>query len=397
MAEFKSSQRLESIKPKFLVQQNKKISKMKANGISVINLGRGNPDQPTFPKIVGAVQQAVLDPINHGYPPYGGKQAFKEAIRAFYKDEYGVELDVATEIAVFNGSTVALTALSLALLNPGDVCLVPDPSFTAYEIGASMAGAKIFTVPLLEKNDFLPDYSSLPSSIRDQAKLLFLNYPHNPTGAVANRSFFDQTVAFAKDSHLAVCHDFAYGDISFGEKAPSFLQSKGAKDVGIEIYTMSKTFNMAGWRVGFAVGNPSIIAHLNKYLQNSVGSVFGAIQDASIVALKTQQIERHELTSLYKRRQRFMIRALRDLGWEVYPSGGTFFLWIKAPEGVSSVEFSSFLLENFHVGVVPGLVYGRYGEGYIRVSLVADEKVLSEGIERLKLWENKWKEKNTSL
>ncbi|MCQ2009583.1 aminotransferase class I/II-fold pyridoxal phosphate-dependent enzyme [Sporolactobacillus sp. STSJ-5] len=385
MTEFAASERLQALKPKFFAQQAKKIKALKEKGLDVINLGRGNPDQPTFPEIVSILHQASKETANQGYPPYGGKQKLKQAIADFYKKNYQVDLDPDTEIAIFNGSIVALTAISLALLNPGDTALVPDPAFGGYEIGVTMAGAHAASLPLLEENDFLPDYTHVPQDVSEKAKLLFLNYPNNPTGASANAAFFEKTVDYAKQNNLAVVHDFAYGDIGFEEEAPrSFLQTPGAKDAGIEIYTFSKTFNMAGWRVAFAAGNASLIKHLNHYLVNNVGGVFGAVQDAAAFALGTQERQRAQLRALYQSRRDYLIEELTALGYQVYPAKGTFFLWVRVPQGFSATQYSENLLDNLGIAVVPGTAYGSSGESYFRVSLVVPQSRLRAAVERIK-------------
>lgn len=385
MNEFAASERLQAIKPKFFARQSEKIKALKGKGLDVINLGRGNPDQPTFPKIVSILHEASTETANQGYPPYRGKQKLKQAIADFYKKTYQVDLDPDSEIAVFNGSIVALTAISLALLNLGDTALVPDPAFGGYEIGVTMAGAHAVSLPLLEENDFLPDYTHVPQDVSEKAKLLFLNYPNNPTGASANEAFFERTVDYAQRNKIAVVHDFAYGDIGFEEQAPrSYLQTSGAKDAGIEIYTFSKTFNMAGWRVAFAAGNASLIKHLNHYLVNNVGGVFGAVQDAAAFALSTQEHQRARLRVLYQTRRDYLTEALTTLGYKVYPAKGTFFLWIGVPQGFTAAQYSEKLLDNLGIAIVPGTAYGSSGESYFRVSLVVPQSRLQAAVERIK-------------
>lgn len=381
---FDCSERLGKLKPKYLVVQNKRIKELQQSDKQVINLGRGNPDQPTFPRIVECLQEAIYDKNNHGYPPYGGKQDFKKAIVDFYRKEYGANIS-SNQVAIMNGSTIALSGLAQALLNPGDIALVPDPGFFGYQAAVELAGGEPFFVPISENNHFLVDYSSIPEEVSQRAKILFLNYPNNPTGANATREFFEETITYANKYGIAVIHDFAYADIYYTEEKPiSFLSISGAAEVGVEIYTFSKTFNMAGWRSGFTVGNESLIKHLSAYLQNAVGSVFGGIQDASVFALLHQQAERNALRELYHERQLLVEKCLETLDWEYVAPQGTFFLWAKVPLPMNSVEFAEQLLEEALVAVVPGSIYGKNGEGWIRISLVTSMEQLKESFERIK-------------
>lgn len=381
--EFQASHRLQSVGEKYLAIQQANINQLKKSGIEVLNLGRGNPDLPTFAPVVEKAKTALENKVNHGYPPYGGKPALKETIKQFYQREYQVALEE-DEITVFSGSAAALTALPMALADPSGVVLTPTPAFFGYHIGITMSGAEEWQMPLLERNDYLPELEKIPQAVRERAQMMFLNYPHNPTGAGATHAFFDKAVQFGLDNHIAIVHDFAYADISFEHQAPSFLQSKRAKETGIEIYTLSKTFNMAGWRSAFAVGNASIIKLLKAYIQNSVGGTFGVVQDASQYALDTQIEGRKQLRDTYLDRRNTVIQLLKTNQLSVSQSSGTFFVWLKLPEKITDDRrFAKSLLNNAHVAVVPGSAFGDAGQGYLRISLVADTATLASGINQL--------------
>ncbi len=378
------AKRVEARANHFTSHQQAEIKALENEGKEVINLGRGNPDLPTFQKIVEQLQESVTLVKNQGYPPYGGEESLKKAIIDFYKSEFNVSLD-ADEVTIFSGSLAALTALPMSLANPGDVVLTPNPAFFGYDAGIKMSGAENYPLNLSPQNDYLPEYQTIPQKKLEKAKLLFLNYPHNPTGAGATRDFFEETVAFAKANNIVVAHDFAYSDISFNQTSPSFLQAKGAKEVGIEIYTLSKTFNMAGWRIAFAVGNRDVIALLKSYIRASVGGTFGAVQDAAILALNDSTQERQELRNIYQERKEVAYSLLTKAGLDVVDSSGTFFLWIKLPEefGKSDVDFVENLLTQKQLALIPGSTFGDAGKGYIRLSLVSDTKVIAEGVRRL--------------
>lgn len=390
--QFQPSERIAEVGQKYLAIQQEQIKQLKRKGVSIINLGRGNPDQPTFKPIVDQAKTELNNPINHGYPPYGGNQTLKTSIKSFYKQEYRVDL-ADDEITVFSGSTAALTALPMVLANPEDIVLTPTPAFFAYHIGITMSGAGEWQLPLLKENNFLPDLDAIPEHILKKSKLLFLNYPHNPTGAGATTAFFNKAVQFGKKHHIAIIHDFAYADISFEQKAPSFLQSPGAKDTGIEIYTFSKTFNMAGWRCAFAVGNPSIIKLLKQYIQNSVGGTFGTVQNAGGFALLHQKEQRQKLRSRYLTRRNAALNALKQCGMHASKSSGTFFIWAKLPDNIyDDKAFAKELLNYRHVAIVPGSAFGETGKGYIRISLVSPTQTIIAGIHLLANFANNYQE-----
>lgn len=395
--QFQASDRLAEVGQKYLAVQQAQIKELNRQGIVILNLGRGNPDQPTFPKIVQTAQLELKKPINHGYPPYGGNAELKAGIREFYDREYHVEL-ADDEITVFSGSTAALTALPMALANKNDIVLTPTPAFFGYHIGITMSGATEWQMPLLAENHYLPDLRLIPTGVAQKAKLMFLNYPHNPTGAGATHDFFDQVAEFGLKNQIAIVHDFAYADISFEKPAPSFLQSSAAKDTGIEIYTLSKTFNMAGWRCAFAVGNSSIINLLKTYIQNSVGGTFGVVQNAGREALLTQQSQRQALRRLYLKRRNAVIEALAANGLSAVRSAGTFFIWAKLPTTIDDDRFfAEQLLNQQHVAVVPGSAFGETGRGYVRISLVSDVVTLTDGVRRLAKFAKRFQESREEI
>lgn len=376
---------MEVLPKQFFASLAAKVTDKVEQGYNIINLGQGNPDQPTPSHIVSALQKAASNPLYHKYSPFQGHRFLKEAIAQFYWREYNVEIDPDKEVAILFGGKTGLIEVSQCLLNPGDLCLVPDPGYPDYWSGISLAEAEMELMPLLQENQFLPDYKAIPTNRLEEAKMMFLNYPNNPTAGVATADFFKETVNVAYDHHISIVHDFAYGPLGFdGEKPISFLQTPGAKEVGIEIYTMSKTYNMAGWRVGFALGNPEIIRLINLIQDHQFVSLFGGIQEASAVALTGSQECVRELVDLYQKRRDFLFNGLDKLGWKAEKPKGSFFSWLPVPEGFTSESFADLLLEEAHIVVAPGIGFGRYGDPYVRVGLLTTEERFSEAIQRIK-------------
>lgn len=376
---------MEVLPKQFFASLAAKVTDKVEQGYNIINLGQGNPDQPTPSHIVSALQKAASNPLYHKYSPFQGHRFLKEAIAQFYWREYNVEIDPDKEVAILFGGKTGLIEVSQCLLNPGDLCLVPDPGYPDYWSGISLAEAKMELMPLLQENQFLPDYKAIPTNRLEEAKMMFLNYPNNPTAGVATADFFKETVNVAYDHHISIVHDFAYGPLGFdGEKPISFLQTPGAKEVGIEIYTMSKTYNMAGWRVGFALGNPEIIRLINLIQDHQFVSLFGGIQEASAIALTGSQECVRELVDLYQKRRDFLFNGLDKLGWKAEKPKGSFFSWLPVPEGFTSESFADLLLEEAHIVVAPGIGFGRYGDPYVRVGLLTTEERFSEAIQRIK-------------
>lgn len=385
MKKFQQSEILQKLPKQFFASLVAKVNKVVADGHDVINLGQGNPDQPTPQHIVEALKEAADQPKFHKYSPFRGHAFLKKAVAQFYQREYGVELDPETEVAVLFGGKAGLVEIPQCLLNPGDIALVPDPGYPDYWSGVEFARAVMEYMPLKEENGFLPVYSDIDRDKLEKAKVMFLNYPNNPTGAVATKDFFEETISFAKEHDICVVHDFAYGAIGFEGKRPvSFLEVEGSKDIGIEIYTLSKTYNMAGWRVGFAVGNSSVIEALNVIQDHMYVSLFSPVQVAAAAALNESQDCVKELVDKYESRRKAFIGALQDIGWDVKAPEGSFFAWLPVPEGYTSVSFADLLLEKAHVAVAPGIGFGEYGDRYVRVGLLTDEGRLVEAANRIK-------------
>ncbi|WLD94855.1 pyridoxal phosphate-dependent aminotransferase [Alkalihalobacillus sp. AL-G] len=384
MNRFQQSNALNRLPDQFFARLVGKAQPYIKAGYDLINLGQGNPDQPTPPHIVKSLQKAVENPMHHKYSPFRGHRFLKQAISNFYHREYGVTLDPEREVAVLFGAKAGLVEISQCMLNEGDKALVPDPGYPDYESGIALAGAHTVKMPLRKENHFLPDYKELDEKSLNTAKMMFLNYPNNPTAAVATERFFSDTVTIAEKHNLCVVHDFAYGAIGFdGSKPISFLQSKGAKEVGIEVYTLSKTYNMAGWRVGFALGNEQIIESINLIQDHYYVSLFGGIQEAAAEALNGPQDCVGELVSLYEDRRDAFIGALQDRGWDIEAPKGSFFVWLPVPENYTSEQFADHLLEKAHVIVAPGKGFGINGEGYVRVGLLCEKDRLIEAAERI--------------
>lgn len=378
------SNRLKNLPTQFFATLVQKVAIAISEGRDVINLGQGNPDQPTPDHIVKALQDAAGNPQTHKYSPFRGTNDLKQAAADFYKREYNVDIDPNTEVAIMFGTKIGLVELPLAMMNEQELMLLPDPGYPDYLSGAGLANVRFDTMPLLEENDYLPDYSKLTEEQKQAAKLMYLNYPNNPTGATATKAFFEESITLAKEFDIAIVHDFAYGAVGFdGMKPLSFLQIEGAKEVGVEMYTLSKTYNMAGWRVGFAVGNAKMIEAINIIQDHLFVSLFPAVQAAAAAALNESQQCVGELISLYERRRETLVQACTKIGWQVTAPKGSFFAWLPVAKGYSSEEFANLLLAKADVAVAAGNGFGKYGEGYVRVGLLVDEHRLTEAIDRI--------------
>ncbi|MER2107986.1 MAG: pyridoxal phosphate-dependent aminotransferase [Solibacillus sp.] len=378
------SKKLQQLPEQFFAALVTKVNAALNEGRDVINLGQGNPDQPTPAHIIHALQQAAINPQTHKYSPFRGIAELRQAAADFYKREYDVAIDPNTEVAILGGTKIGLVELPLAMLNPGDYMLLPDPGYPDYLSGVALADVKFDTMPLQAENQFLPDYNALSANVRERAKLMYMNYPNNPTGGTATSDFFEETVKFARDNNIAVAHDFAYGAIGFdGVRPPSFLQAPGAKEVGIELYTLSKTYNMAGWRIGFAVGNAQMIAAINLIQDHLFCSQFPAVQFAAAEALLADQACVEDLRATYERRRNVLVEQAQNIGWNVVAPSGSFFAWLPVAPGYTSEQFADLLLEKADVAVAAGNGFGAYGEGYIRVGLLVEEDRLREAIARI--------------
>lgn len=376
------SHRLKTLPPYLFVEIDRLKNRAIQHGRDVIDLGVGDPDQPPPAFIIDALCEALRDPYVHKYAFDIGQPEFRQAIANWYQERFGVELDPETEILPLIGSKEGIAHIPLAFVNPGDTVLVPEPSYPPYKSGSIFAGARIGIMPLLEENSFLPDLSKIKKE--RSAKILFINYPNNPTAAVAGLDFFDRVIEFAKRNNIIVCHDAAYSEISFdGYRQESFLKAKDAKEVGIEFHSLSKTFNMTGWRIGFACGNREIIAGLAKVKSNIDSGIFNAIQRAGTVALnsKTDHLER--MNKLYQERRDALVDGLNSIGWKVQKPKATFYVWARVPKGYNSIGLSQRLLEEVDIVVTPGVGFGALGEGFVRFALTVSAERLKETVRRI--------------
>lgn len=381
------AQRLQSLPPYLFVQIRHKIREARERGIDVISLGVGDPDQPTPAHIVEELCRAAHDPANHVYPTdeERGMLAFRQAVARWYGRRFDVALDAATEVLGLIGSKEGNHHLALALLNPGDVAILPNPAYPAYYASVLFASAEAHRIPLQPDRGWLPNLADVPSEVARKAKLLILNYPNNPTTAVAPLSFYEEAVAFARAYDLVVCNDFPYGEIAFdGERPVSLLQARGAKAVGIELNSLSKPYNMTGWRIGMAVGNRDVIDAMAQVKENTDSGIFNAIQYAGIAALDGPQDNVEKMTGVYKRRRDLVVETWRALGIRLDPPKATFYVWAPTPGGMPSAQWAERLLEVAGVVVTPGLGYGSLGEGYFRVSLTVPDARLDEAMTRIR-------------
>ncbi len=379
------AQRIKALPPYLFAQIDQKKREKLAQGVDVIDLGVGDPDLPTPKPIVEAMQRAVEKPEHHRYPSYEGMLSFRQAVADWYKRRFGVELDPQKEVVALIGSKEGIAHFPLAFVNPGDVVLCPDPAYPVYKIGTLFAGGEPYILPLKEENRFLPDFKSVPKDVLKRAKIIWVNYPNNPTSATATESFYKELIDWARENNIIVASDLAYSEIYFGNEKPmSILQIEGAKDIAIEFHSFSKTFNMTGWRLGMAVGNEKLIAGLGKVKTNVDSGQFQAVQEAGITALNLPEEELQKIRDTYKERRSAMVKALEEVGLKVYPSDATFYLWVKVPEGYTSAEFVSRLLDECGIVCTPGNGFGEYGEGYFRISLTVPTQRLLEAVERIK-------------
>jgi len=347
--------------------------------------GVGDPDIPTPDFIIEALKVGAEDPENHRYPSYQGMRSFRVAVADWYKERFNVDLDPDTEVIALIGSKEGIAHAPLAFIDPGDVGLFADPGYPVYPTSISFAGGEPYAVPILKENDFLPDLNAIPEDIRKRAQLIFLNYPNNPTTAVAEEGFFKDVVDFASKNNILICHDAAYTEIAFDGYSPlSFLQADGAKDVGIEFHSLSKTFNMTGWRIAFAVGNKKAIAGIGKIKTNIDSGAFQAVQYAGIVALQNYKSGLQDRIQIFQERRDIFCKGLDEAGLKYHFPKATFYVWFEVPEGLTSKEFSSKLLSESGIVVTPGNGFGEYGEGYARVSTTFSTERISQAVERLK-------------
>lgn len=375
--------------PRYLFAEiDKKVRAALDKGVDVIKLGIGDPDQPTPDYIIEKMMEEVQKPRNHSYPPDEGLTEFKQAVADYYKTRHGVDLDPQKEVCVLLGSKEGIAHISACFVNPGDVNLVPDPGYPVYSIGTMFAGGEVYRMPLLAENNFLPDLAAIDPAVADKAKLMFLNYPNNPTGADAPLEFFTEVAQFAAKHNVIVCHDQAYSEIAYdGYKPISLLEAPGGKDVCIEFGSLSKTFNMTGWRIGYAVGCAEVVEVLTRYKTNIDSGTFRAIQYAGVEAFTNGEMASfsEKMSNMYQERRDVVVAALREMGLHVRVPKAAFYVWAPVPEGfASSTEFVSFILEETGVVITPGRGFGEYGEGYFRIALTVDAKRMQEAMDRIK-------------
>lgn len=384
MERFERAERLKRLPPYLFKEIDRKKAEVKARGVDIIDLGVGDPDLPTPPHIIEVLKKAAEEPGNHRYPSYSGMGGFKEAVAEWYGRRFGVQLDPKTEVVSLIGSKEGIAHFPLAFIDPGDVALVPTPAYPVYHIATMFAGGESYFMPLLKKNDFLPDLDAIPGEVAARARVMFINYPNNPTAAVADRAFFEKVVTFAKDKNLIVCHDAAYTEMGYdGYQPPSFLEVPGAKDVGLEFHSLSKTYNMTGWRIGFAVGNQEAVDGLGAVKSNIDSGVFQAVQMAGIEAIAGDQACVDEMRTVYTRRRDLMVKGLEKAGFRLRVPRATFYLWVEVPAGYTSAQVATRLLEEAGLVVTPGNGFGEPGEGYFRIALTQNRQRLAEAIERL--------------
>jgi LL-diaminopimelate aminotransferase len=376
--------RLKQLPPYLFMEIDRLKAEVQARGVDIIDLGVGDPDLPTPAHILDRLTESARDPKNHRYPSYSGMNDFRRAVADWYGRRFGVNLDPGKEVVTLIGSKEGIAHFPLAFLNPGDLALVSSPGYPVYHIGTLFAGGQSVFLPLRKENRFLPDLSAIPVETAIKAKILFVNYPNNPTAAVADRAFFEQVVRFAQEYRIIVCHDAAYSEIAYdGYQPMSFLEIPGAKEVGIEFHSLSKTYNMTGWRIGFAVGHERLIAGLSQIKSNIDSGAAQAIQWAGIEALEGPQEGLVELNRIYQKRRDLMTAGLRKIGLTLETPKATFYLWIEVPKGYTSTQTTIHLLEKTGIVTTPGNGFGDPGEGYFRISLTVPEDRLIEAVARL--------------
>ena len=378
------AERIRTLPPYLFAAIDEMKQKAIARGVDIINLGIGDPDLPTPDPIIEKLKQAAADPKHHQYPSYDGMLSFRTAVANWYKRRFGVTVDPASEVLTLIGSKEGIGHVPLAFIDPGDLALVSSPGYPVYPVGVSFAGGTSHIMPLVKENGFLPDLTVIPKDVAQKAKLMFLNSPNNPTSVVADKNFFTRVVEFAREHRIIICHDAAYSEIYYDGKRPaSFLEAQGAMDVGIEFHSLSKTFNMTGWRIGFAVGNKEVIAGLGKVKTNIDSGVFQAIQEAGITALESDDTLTDGLRTIYQERRDVLVGGLKALGLELESPSAAFYVWIGVPKGFTSASFTAHLIEQAGIVTTPGNGFGDPGEGYIRMTVTTSKERLVEAVERM--------------
>jgi len=384
MITIEQADRLKQLPPYLFAELDRKKAEAKSRGVDVIDLGVGDPDLPTPDNIIAKLAEAAKDPRYHRYPSYTGMNDFRKAVGRWYKKRAGVELEPIQEVVSLIGSKEGIAHIPLAFINPGDIALVPSPAYPVYAIATMFAGGIPYEMPLLKENHFLPDLAAIPSDILGRAKMMFLNYPNNPTAAPATLDFFKTVVDFAEKHDIMICHDFAYSEMAFDDYIPpSFLETSGAKEVGIEFHSLSKTYNMTGWRIGWAAGNAKIIGGLGRIKSNIDSGIFEAIQVAGIEALEGDQQCLADMRRIYTERRDILVGGLKKLGINVEPPKATFYVWFEVPSGYTSAGFAELLLAKSGIVATPGNGFGAPGEGYVRMALTVSKERIAEAVARI--------------
>ncbi|MCL0043987.1 LL-diaminopimelate aminotransferase [Dehalococcoidia bacterium] len=384
----KFAHRMDKLQPYLFVEITRKINEKRAAGADVVTFAIGDPDIPTPPHILDRLLQASQEPSNHRYPESDGLPSFRHAIGDWYQWRFGLTFDPNKEILPLIGAKEGIGHMALCFINPGDIALVPDPGYPVYSVGTMFAGGSSYPMPLLEENGWLPDLGAIPVDVAQKAKVMWLNYPNNPTAAVATLDYFQEVVDFAKRNDIAVCHDAPYTEVTYDGYSPvSFLQADGAMDIGVEFHSLSKTYNMTGWRLGMAVGNAEMINALMRVKSNMDSGIPQALQIAGIEALTASQECVWEHNVIYQRRRDKLVAVLRSIGLQVTMPKASLYVWARIPDGYTSGEFAKMLLDEKDIVVTPGAGYGVYGEGYIRLSLTLSDDDLNRGLMRLQGWQ----------
>lgn len=382
---FEEATRVKNLPAYLFARIEKLIEEKREAGVDVISLGIGDPDMPTPDYIIDELKKEAENPVNHQYPSSVGMLSYRQAVADWYKRRFGVELDPGSEVVSLIGSKEGIGHISWCYLNPGDIVLVPDPGYPVYAGGSILAGAQPYYMPLKAENGFKPDLAAIPADVAKKAKMIFINYPNNPTGATVGEDFYREVVAFARENNILVCHDAAYSEIAYdGYRPGSFLQVPGAKEVGIEFHSVSKTFNMTGWRIGWAAGHPDAVNALGRLKSNLDSGQFQAIQYAAMKGLSGSDDFVQKMCSIYQERRDIFVDALNEMGWKLEKPKATFYVWAPVPEGYTSESFAEAVLEKAGIVVTPGTGYGSEGAGYFRVALTISKDRMLEAVDRLK-------------
>ena len=379
------AKRMQTIPPYLFYRIEQKIAEAKEKGVDIISLGIGDPDRPTPDFIIEEMKRAADMKENHQYPSSAGMLSFREAVADWYRERFHVEIDPKKEVCALIGSKEGIANINYCYINPGDISLIPDPSYPVYSTATMLAGGEPYYLPLKEENGFLPDLDSIPAAVLDKARMLWLNYPNNPTGAIADFSLFEKAVYLGKKHDFMICHDHAYSEMTYdGYVAPSFLEVPGAKDVAVEFGSCSKPFNMTGWRIGFVAGNAQAVSTLTTYKSNVDSGAFQAVQYAAIAGFKNPHGIVEEMKKVYEDRRDILVGGLNSMGWDLPMPKATFYVWAPVPKGFTSAGFAEKVLEEAGVIITPGNGYGTCGEGYFRATLTCEKERMREAIDRMK-------------